>query len=101
MTPTTAGVGAGSRRVRPRSTTVRLALGVEKAVRQEVRHHPVGIVHNLTDLEVGGHGAQSVRLQRREAARLGQMSDHTSGRIARRLEEVGADAGGGVVSLFL
>src|SRR6266508_5961547 len=57
---------------------------------QEGRNDPVGRVHDLTDLEVGGDRAEDVSLLARESALGDQVLDHIARGLLGRGEEIGA-----------
>src|SRR6266508_4024177 len=62
---------------------------------QEGRNDPVGRVHDLADLEVGGDRAEDVSLLARESALGDQVLDHIARGLLGRREEIGAVGGGG------
>src|SRR2546429_6263682 len=77
---------------------VRGRSGGEDAEREVGRHSPVGTVHDLTDLEVGGEAAEHVGVLRAQVMLMPQPADQVAHRILAVLHQVGPQRTGGEVS---
>src|SRR2546423_9807917 len=74
---------------------------VKDRIRHERADHPVRRVDDLVDAQVAGDAGQRIRLLPVEAVTVAEVRDRRPGGVARRLHQVGPDAGADVVARLL
>ena len=90
------GIASSSRRVRDCG---RPYPSIEHNLGEKERHHPVGLVDDLADAQVGTGTAQHVGLGAREAMQTAQQVDHSAHRVPGTLHQIGPDAGRDMIPL--